>query len=170
MVVVDFLLFIFLVYYVSTLLGYLSHKMFHEKWAGFAAKSHMVHHLVRYPTDDLVSEKYRHAGKNTTILLFIPIILAALGLTGALAWLGLISVTYAIVGMVEIVLISIAHNALHDAFHVRETFLQKIPGFKRMKELHFEHHFQMDKNFGIFDFTWDEIFKTFSEAFKEAKR
>lgn len=144
-------------------MGYLVHKLFHQRWAGFTAKSHLIHHTEKYPPTDLISDKYRAAGKNTTVLLFIPVILAALGFTALLGYLGVLSIFYSVLGVAEILVISVAHNALHDAFHVRESWLHKVPGFKRMQDLHFEHHFNMGSNFGIFDFTWDKVFKTYSD-------
>lgn len=154
--------FVSFVYFVSTLLGYLIHKLFHKEWMGFAAKSHLVHHNIKYPPGDLISDKYRHAGKNTTILLFIPIVIGALSFTVFLGYVGILTPFYAALGAIEILLITYLHNALHDAFHVHNSFWNRIPGFKKMQGLHFEHHLKMDTNFGIFDFTWDKIFKTYS--------
>jgi len=168
--IVSLIVFISIVYVISALLGYLFHKLFHQKWAGFLATSHMVHHMERYPPEDLVSDAYRHAGKHTTILLFVPVVITALLITGLIGYIGLVSPLYSLIGAVEILIISYMHNALHDAFHVKNSLWHKVPGFKSMQNHHFTHHFQMDKNFGIFDFTWDRVFKTFEIGSNQPKQ
>lgn len=161
---ISFLLYIFSVYAFSTLTGYLVHSFLHHKWAGFAATSHLVHHTEMYPPEDLISDKYRHAGKNTTVLLFLPIVLSILALALFLGFTGVLSIFYCAVTIVEILTISILHNLLHDAFHLNDSIWHRLPNFKKMQDIHFEHHVDMTKNFGIFDFTWDKFFETFKSV------
>lgn len=147
--------------------GYVIHWMLHQPWAGFFNSSHMTHHTKLYPPEDFFSDTYRSAGKDSTVILFaiaaVPLVLAPL----VLGFFGLLSWSLVITVLVVEGLMGYAHNYLHDAFHIKNHLLTKIPVinklFDKWVKLHYLHHVDMSKNFGIFTFHWDKVFKTFLE-------
>jgi sterol desaturase/sphingolipid hydroxylase (fatty acid hydroxylase superfamily) len=146
-----------------TCLGYWAHYCFHKRWSGRLYNAHMSHHTRLYPKTDLVSENYRHAGKDNTVWLFAivfsPFILGALLLTifGILP----LGIGVEILGLM--VVVSYLNNALHDAYHLRNSFWHRLPFFERLRKLHFLHHNRMNSNFGIINFFWDRVFGTYRE-------
>jgi sterol desaturase/sphingolipid hydroxylase (fatty acid hydroxylase superfamily) len=152
-------------FFVSGLFGYVVHRSLHQSWMGVLNRKHMTHHLVLYPPSDYFSDTYRHPGKDNTVLIFglfsIPLILAPviLGLCGVLP-LSLVVTSIVVMG-----LMGILHDYIHDAFHLKNHWFTKVPGLKGIfaywNELHYLHHVDMQKNFGIFLFHWDHIFRTF---------
>lgn len=167
--VVEFLKFIFAVaatYFFSTFIGYFIHKLFHQSWAGFTNRAHMTHHIFKYPPKNLISDEYRSAGKDNTVIYFIPVVVTMLS---AIAWgqhIGWLSLFYAIFISVEIVVVSLLHEFVHASFHLERSIFHCWPGYGRLRELHFIHHSNMKKNFGILDFIWDYVFGTFIDKSK----
>ena len=150
-------------YFFSTFMGYSVHKMLHRRWAGFMNRAHMTHHLIKYPPYHLTSDEYRGAGKDNTLFLFAPIILAVLLIIVVMCGLGWISLFHSIFISLEILTISIIHEYIHTSFHLHKTIWKYVPGYSKMRELHFKHHYNMKKNFGIVDFSWDRLFKTIKD-------
>lgn len=152
-------------FFVSSLFGYVVHRALHQPWTGKLNQSHMAHHITLYPPTDYLSDVYRHAGKDNTVKIFamasMPLVLTPI----ILGILGILPLALVITVLVVMGLMGFLHNYLHDAFHVRNHFLTRIPGFKvifdRWNDLHYLHHVDMQKNFGIFLFHWDHIFRTF---------
>jgi sterol desaturase/sphingolipid hydroxylase (fatty acid hydroxylase superfamily) len=152
---------------VTTLFGYLVHKALHQKWMGRFCKAHMTHHMILYPPENYTSEVYKHAGKDSTIYFFavasIPMILIpiVLGLLGILAW------HLVVIVIVTELLLGFVHNYLHDAFHIKDHWLNKMPVisimFSKWNRLHYIHHVNMKLNYGIFTFFWDRVFGTYKK-------
>lgn len=147
-----------------TLFGYVVHWSLHQDWAGKFNKSHMTHHTL-YPPEDYTSEKYRHAGKDTTVITFaiaaIPMVAAPilLGFFGFLSWPLVVTVVVVELGMGWL------HDYIHNSFHIQNHWLSRIPFvkdiFAKWGKLHYNHHVDMGKNYGIFFFKWDKLFKTY---------
>lgn len=158
---------IVLTYFFTTLFGYIVHWSLHQSWAGRFNKSHMTHHLTLYPPSDFTSEKYRSAGKDSTFITFavasIPIVLLPM----LLAWFGVLPLHIVIVSVVLMVSIGLLHDHLHNIFHLKYHWIYKVPVIRlimdRWVRLHYLHHEDMSKNFGIFSFHWDHIFRTYKE-------
>jgi sterol desaturase/sphingolipid hydroxylase (fatty acid hydroxylase superfamily) len=147
---IAFLLTIIIAFFVTTLFGHVLHWSLHQKWMGLFNKSHMVHHLKKYPASDFYSEVYRDAGKDKSTYVGVFI-------------LG--SVCLTITALSTLFFVGWLHNYLHDSFHITNHFLGKIPLFNKLFDrwikLHYQHHVNMQTNFGIFTFHWDKLFKTF---------
>lgn len=151
-------------YLLTSLLGYVVHWAIHKPWAGRAYRAHRAHHIVLYPPGKLISDTYLSAGHQSTVytfllafapLLLIPIVLWAVG------WFTLAHAAVAVLAMGAVGLLN---DLIHDSFHVRDHWLSKvIPGYQRMRQLHFVHHVNMRRNFGIYSFIWDRIFGTLKE-------
>ena len=159
-----FKIFIFIfVYIIINLLGYLTHRAFHQKWSGFFYRAHHNHHYIQYPPNDFFSEAYRSAGKDNSgkffILAFLPMIIGWF----VFVFLAHISLVIGIGVIIEMVIIGLAHDILHDAFHIQNHWLNKFAIFRRWVELHKIHHIDVSKNYGIFDFLWDRVFGTFEK-------
>lgn len=149
-----------LTFFVTTLFGYGAHWALHQKWFGKFHQSHMTHHLKLYPATDFFSESYRNAGKDSTFWFFlfagaplvaVPIVLFFFGKLGLIATLLIVA---------EAVVIGLFNNWLHDAFHLKDHWLNFFGWFKKLVKLHMTHHVNMEKNYGIFFFLWDKLFKT----------
>jgi sterol desaturase/sphingolipid hydroxylase (fatty acid hydroxylase superfamily) len=144
-----------------TLLGYITHKIFHKKWSGRFYRAHFNHHYLQYPPEDLISDKYRDAGKDNTVYLFAlcfsPFIIGNIILT----ILGIIPIILGVGIFIEMAVVSLLNSELHDAFHLTNSFWHKFWFFDNLKKLHFQHHFDQSKNYGIFSFMWDKIFRTY---------
>lgn len=164
---VAILLTIFISYIVASLAGHVIHWSLHQTWAGFLNKAHMSHHLKMYPPEDFTSDVYRHAGNNSTpkyfALVALPVIIApiVLGFFGILP-LHLVLIVLGVEG-----LMGLLNDRIHDAFHINKHWMTRVPGlrtiFAKWTKLHYIHHVDMSKNYGIFTFYWDRIFKTFRE-------
>lgn len=162
------LLLVPLVFFGITLFGHVTHWVIHQPWAGRFAKAHMAHHERLYPVNDFLSDTYRKAGKDSTVWIFAVLSLPVLALpviAHLLGWIGLFTMTCVIA---EMLFLGWLHDYLHDAFHIRDHFLKRLPFVKglmgRLTELHRLHHVDMSKNFGIFFFMWDKVFKTLKRS------
>lgn len=164
--IMNILLIIIIVYVVISLFAYFAHKSLHQKWSGKYNKSHMAHHIALYPADNYLSEKYRDAGKDDAIwffaiisvpILLLPIILGIIGMPLHLV----------IISIIEMLFLGYFNNFIHHAYHVKNHWISKVPVinilYRKLQHLHYIHHKYMQKNLGIFDFTWDVLFKTYKK-------
>jgi len=160
-----FILTILISYIITSLFGYVIHWSLHQSWAGQFNTAHMTHHLKLYPPEDFTSDTYRHAGKDSTPKFFalaaIPLIITPiiLGALGILSWYLVVTV------LVMEGLMGFLHDYIHDAFHIYNHWMSRVPVLKvifhKWVELHYLHHVNMEKNYGIFVFHWDRLFGSF---------
>ncbi len=159
------LLTILISYIVTSFFGYVIHWSLHQTWSGFFNKAHMTHHQVLYPASDFTSDVYRHAGKDSTPR-FFALAASPLILTPLVLWLvGIVPLSVAITAWAVMGVMGFLHDYIHDAFHIRNHWMTRTPVlrdiFAKWIQLHYLHHVDMGKNFGIFVFHWDRVFKTF---------
>ncbi len=156
---------VFFTYLFVTFFGYVVHRSLHQPWMGRFNKMHMTHHLKLYPPSDYYSEEYRDPGKDSTAKFFAFTTLPVFAIVILLAIFGVLSKLVLFVVLVEMVILGWMHDYLHDSFHItnhwlsRTLLIEKL--FNYWNKLHFNHHVNMQTNFGIFDFVWDKLFKTF---------
>lgn len=160
-----FFLTLLISYIVTSLFGYVIHWSLHQSWAGQFNNAHMTHHLKLYPPEDFTSDTYRHAGKDSTPKFFamaaIPLILTpiVLGLLGILPFYLVITV------LVVEGIMGFLHDHIHDLFHINNNWMSRVPVlrdiFHKWTRLHYLHHVDMEKNYGIFVFHWDRLLGTF---------
>lgn len=141
--------------------GYWIHRALHQPWFGPFHSGHMEHHLELYPTTRLTSDKYEvkkwyHSGP----VLFTPPAVVILLVGAAVTWLLGISLWSFLAFGGGLVGFGFLNDWVHDSFHLREHPLHKFPYYRKLRRLHFLHHFDMEKNFGIVSLQWDEVFKT----------
>ncbi len=150
---------------ISSLFGYVVHRSLHQAWAGRLNRAHMTHHLTLYPPSDYLSDTYRQAGKDSTVKIFALAATPVVATPIILGIIGILPLSLVITSILVMGAMSFLHDYLHDSFHIRNHFLTRIPGFRDIfaywNRLHYLHHVDMQKNFGIFLFHWDHIFKTF---------
>lgn len=152
-------------YLITSFFGYVVHWSLHQSWTGFLNKAHMTHHLKMYPPEDYLSDTYRHAGKDSTPKFFIiaalPVILAPI----ILGVLGVLSISTVIIILLTQAVMGFLHDYIHDALHIKNHLLTRIPVvkviFDKWVRLHYLHHVDMEKNYGIFVFHWDHVFRSF---------
>ncbi len=148
-------------YAVTAFLGYVVHWAMHQRWSGPLRKAHMVHHLVLYPPKDLVSDSYRSAGSSSSVWSFVAALIPLMCVPIILALLSVVSWASAALAFFAMAFVGIASDVVHDSFHVKDHILSKlIPRYDVMRALHFQHHRNMKRNFGIFSFICDRLFRT----------
>ena len=152
-------------FFATSLFGYVVHRSLHQPWTGNLNKKHMTHHLILYPPSDYVSDKYRNAGIDNTVITFVIASIPMVGIPITLGILGILPLPEVITALVVMIGLGFLHNYIHDAFHIKNHFLSRVPGLRNIfaywNRLHYLHHVDMQKNFGIFLFHWDHVFKTF---------
>ena len=143
-------------FFVGELLGYVIHRSIHHPFTGRLYQAHMTHHLKLYPTTDFYSEKYRSPGKDNTVFIFSAILLV-------ICTLMFIFLPTMIAGILtgEFLVLGLANDYLHDIFHIHPNWLEKYSWFQKLRQIHYVHHEDMSKNYGIFTFLGDRLFRTF---------
>lgn len=141
--------------------AHFSHKLLHSKITGKYNKSHMAHHILLYPKHNCFSDTYRSAGKNDSSRFFIlfgmpiiiiPIIMYAVGsITGFSLICSLLTTLF----------FGVFNDLCHMYYHTNHHFLDKFHICREMKRLHFLHHVKMQRNFGITNFLFDKVLKSF---------
>jgi sterol desaturase/sphingolipid hydroxylase (fatty acid hydroxylase superfamily) len=146
---------------IASFVGYWLHRAMHQPWAGPFYRGHMQHHLEIYPTTRLTSDSYEQKEwYNSGPVLFTPGALALLVVAGVATWLFGVSLWHFLVFGGVLVGFGLLNDYVHDSFHLRVHWLQALPYYRKLRRWHFQHHFDMTKNFGIVAFQWDDAFKT----------
>lgn len=147
----------------TTFIGYWAHKAFHQEWSGMFYKAHMNHHTIQYPPEDFTSDTYRSAGKDNTLWYFVLAFLPIMAMVVASHFFLGVSVWTCACILASMIGTGLLHDYMHDAFHLNKTVWKYLPGFERLRELHKIHHIDQSKNFGIFNFSLDKLFKTYKD-------
>ncbi len=162
---ITLLLLIIGTYILVSLFGYFVHWMLHQSWAGQFNSSHLAHHEKFYPPSDFLSDKYREAGKDDTFWIFALFSLPVLAFPIVLYYFDLVSFLMMLVIIAEMLFIGWLNTYIHYCVHINNHWTFKIPIvrgiFEKWQYLHYAHHIDVNKNFGIFHFYWDRIFGTF---------
>jgi len=152
------------VFVITTAFGYFVHKALHQSWMRGFNTAHMTHHLKLYPVNDYQSETYRDPWKDNTVrffafasipLVIIPVILLALGI---------IPLSVFIATAVAMTIVGFANGYLHDVFHIKNHWLSRYSWFRELTRLHYLHHVDMQRNFGIFMFSWDKLLGSYKDG------
>lgn len=150
--------------FVGSFVGYFVHRAIHQEWTGPLHRGHMEHHLELYPKGRLTSDTYElkkwyHSGP----VLFTPAAVLVIAAGGLVCWaLGGSMVVFASFSG-GLVAFGFLNDYVHDTFHLRKHWLQKHAFYRTLRRLHFMHHNDMTKNFGIVAMQWDDVFKTKSD-------
>lgn len=155
---------IFAVFFViSSLIGQGVHWALHQQWMGRVYRSHDQHHRL-YPIHDLTSKRYRNARwqDSGTFLFAVPFVAIVL-LLCLLGWLVSAPGSWIIAAVLGLGVFGIVTDIVHDHYHLDNSLLANFAWFKRCRELHFVHHLNSERNFGIVTLAWDRLFGTFSD-------
>ena len=91
---------------------------------------------------------------------FVPIsVLAVAGYVAALYWVSAPWWIY-VVFLIESALIGGLNEYIHQAYHVSNHWLDRYSWFRSVRAKHWAHHLNLKRNYGIFWFGWDRIFRT----------
>ena len=65
-----------------------------------------------------------------------------------------------------------SHNYIHKQYHLTGSWMLRFAWFRRKKEIHWIHHRDYTKNFGVIDHLWDRLTGSFAgpEAHARYKR
>ena len=159
-----YLLVLMLTFIFLTFLGWLIHWSFHQSWSGVFYRKHYSHHFRQYPPMDLISDQYRSSGKDNSVWLFAICFSPIIGTALLLTIFGILPLLLGIMILIEMGVIAFLNDNLHDAFHLRKSFWMRFSYFERLRELHYLHHHNTQKNFGIFNFWFDRIFGTYNKG------
>lgn len=159
--ILTYLLITFVSAVIATFLGYWIHWLLHQPWSLWFYSAHMNHHKLQYPSTDFFSDKYRSAGKDSTVILFVLVFMPIILALGALSFFGILSWSTSIYTLINLAAWGLIHNYLHDKFHLNNTFWKNIPLFLKWQSIHYIHHLEMNANYGIVLFVWDKLFKTY---------
>ena len=147
-------------YVLITLFGHVAHWALHQPWMGRFYKSHLIHHSL-YPASDFESQVYRDAGKNSSAFIFFLLGLPLLLIPVMLCILGFVTWVSCAASIFVILLFGFLNDFVHDSFHIKDHHAAKWwPRYTEIKKLHLVHHINVQKNFGIYTFFWDFLFKT----------
>jgi len=144
------------------------HWVLHQKFSGRFNIAHIEHHMVLYPPDDYQSDVYRETTKNGAPVFFAITAIPVIILPMVLCYLGLLSWHLMFIALAVMGIYGFLSNYLHDAFHIRNHWLNYVPIinmiFKRWTILHWIHHLFQQYNYGIYCFIFDRIFGTFRDT------
>jgi sterol desaturase/sphingolipid hydroxylase (fatty acid hydroxylase superfamily) len=151
---------------VSSFFGHWVHWSLHQHWTRKLNQKHMTHHEKLYPANDYLSLTYRDSGKDNTVFIFFVLSLPVILTPIVLGILGIISLPIVITAFLTMAAFSFASNYFHDAFHIRNHWINNFSMFRSWNTLHYEHHIDQNKNFGIVFFGWDRLFGVYKPPIK----
>lgn len=159
-------LLIALSFVLTTFIGYWIHRAFHKDWAGLFYRAHLDHHAKQYPASNFTSDVYRSSGGNDSrwyfIIVFLPLLIAiAMG-----SYLISLPFWYPLTIICTMLAVGHFHEVVHESFHLNTTRWSKLPFYQEWKDLHWNHHKWVQKNFGIFSYKLDKLFGTYKDSKK----
>lgn len=153
-------------YLFATFFGHVIHWALHQSWTGFLNQAHMDHHMKQYPPEDFVSDnEYRSSGSSSTpkyfLILALPVIVGPI----ILGILGILPLSFVLIVLFMEGFMAFFSDRFHEWIHIKDHWVNHVPGLNKLfanwAKLHYWHHVDMNKNFGIFIFHWDHVLGTF---------
>jgi sterol desaturase/sphingolipid hydroxylase (fatty acid hydroxylase superfamily) len=133
----------------------------------------MAHHLDIYPVERYFSDTYQTPSFKESTPKFFAVAAIPILLLPVICWfIGLLPLSIMLISILEMLLIGAINYYVHDWFHVRNHRINKVPVlksmFKKWNYLHYLHHVDMTKNYGIYSFFWDKRLKSYwkNETYK----
>lgn len=152
-----------LVFVMITLFGYGMHWCLHQPFMGRFYRSHQVHHFKLYPPERFLSDHYLDPGPDNTFKIFVVFGSPLIILPVVLFFLHSIGLPVFGATLLSLAVFGFLNDYLHDAFHIRHSWLRKYGWFERLTDLHLQHHIRVQSNFGIYWFGWDRLWGTFQK-------
>ncbi len=129
------------------------HRLLHDPRAGELFRLHRLHHAKLYPASRLLTAHYEGEGGS---LQQISLALGALVILLLSALCGTSAKTVCACACVFTLLLA-GGNWFHHALHRSPTRMERFAWFRRMREYHFVHHLEQNKNFGIIEYGFDGL-------------
>ena len=161
--ILEVLLTVLIVFLGTTFFGYWTHKWFHSPTSGRFYRAHLTHHFTLYPPERFLSEKYLSPGKDNTAFLFTLLGIPLIILPIILFAFHIIPLLIFVVSIISLAVFGFAHDILHDAFHIQHHWLRRFGWFLYLTNLHYNHHKNVQTNFGIYSFWCDKLFGSFNK-------
>jgi len=145
------------------LMGSFLQSMLH-RWLGhrvggrFFQRRHVLDHHRTYSASHLVSSEYSAAERSLTPYYAVPAVVLIALLRAVLSLAPFLSFT------TTILISFVAHAYIHKHYHLRHTWLERSRWFRRHRDLHYVHHRDARRNYGVIHLFWDRLFGTFAEA------
>jgi sterol desaturase/sphingolipid hydroxylase (fatty acid hydroxylase superfamily) len=172
---------------VAEFAGYWLHRLLHSDKLSFLSRGHMLHHLLLYgPTQPMRAEQYKDATRgrfsfgNVGLEWLAPSAVLLVFCWAVMFFFQVPAVYQAIVLGNLVVWPFFTFSVLHDAMHLRDFWMARVPlidrWFRRARRLHDIHHLSvdaaghMDANFGIAFFLFDRIFRTLTTRHRPVNR
>jgi len=172
---------------VAELADYWLHRLLRSDKLPFLSRSHLVHHLLLYgPMQPMRAEHYRDATRRRFSLgnvgweWLAPSAVLLVCCWGVMFLFHVPPVYHVIVLGNLVVWPFLTFSFLHDAMHLRDFWMARVPlinrWFRRARRLHDIHHHSvnntghMDANFGIGFFLFDRIFRTLATRHRPLNR
>lgn len=146
------------------LVGYWLHRWAHRKGSPLF-RAHMTHHLVNYPPQHVLSDRYRSSKADNLGIWFAPFFVAYLII---ILLVPKVDFWPAAAGAAVVAALNVV---VHDLTHISGSIIWRSR-LRGVAVRHHAHHFKMKKNFGILTDWWDRIFRTRREpgAFPARRR
>jgi sterol desaturase/sphingolipid hydroxylase (fatty acid hydroxylase superfamily) len=165
---------------VAEFTGYWLHRLLHCDKLPFLSRSHMSHHLLLYgPLQPMRGETYKDATcdrvsiGNVGLEWLAPSAVVLTICWGVMLLFRVPLIYQAIVLGTLVVWPFITFSLLHDAMHLRDIWMARVPiikhWFRKARRLHDIHHHSVDNtghmnaNFGIGFFLFDRLFHTLAK-------
>lgn len=143
-------------------LGHLIHWAMHQRWAGKLYRMHLDHHR-RYSVGRFMTSAYESSASFVSFIIAYAVILLIMCMLMIFNVLSLLS---SFVISITVGIVAIITELAHTAFHLVDDRLPKRLRnsiiFKNFRKLHMIHHRNTKMNFGILNFAWDRIMRTFT--------
>jgi sterol desaturase/sphingolipid hydroxylase (fatty acid hydroxylase superfamily) len=117
-------------------------------------RSHAGSHHTIYRPEAFEQPAYRKDEASVTHT-FLP---AAIAL-GVVAW-ALLPLDLWLVAAACVAITFLLHIYVHAQFHIEASALERFSWFRRLKDLHRQHHIDPDTNFGVLEFMCDRLMGT----------
>jgi sterol desaturase/sphingolipid hydroxylase (fatty acid hydroxylase superfamily) len=127
----------------------------HHPMGGRFFRNHINFHHAYYSKGRLVSRTYLGEEGNNTPFFIIPVCLF-----GACSYF-VLPVDLLVVEVMACAASFYAHVFFDREYHVEGSWLLRFAWFRRIRELHFNHHRHADCNFAVIDFFWDRLLGTY---------
>jgi len=146
-------------HYLASLIQMSLHRVVgHRPLGGPIHRIHMLEHHGIYSGDALVADTYSEKQKSSTQYYAAPAVALAAAAYATLP------VDVFVVFVAAISASYTAHVYVHTQYHLSRSWLRRFGWFHTRRNLHFLHHRDASKNFGVIEFVWDRVFGTYAPA------
>ena len=145
-------------FFIYNLFENLIHKFTHCRYNSYLKYYHSKHHKISYPLNKLLDySPYKY--ESYAFLIFGPYMVSYAGILYYIFdW-----DSYIIIITENVILLFISDH-LHSNYHIKDSYLEKYNWFLKRRELHLNHHKNINTNYSLGGLTYifDKYFKTYN--------